>query len=507
MTGTLERPTARALGVAAISLGIVADSLFRTGPGGVGIGIWIGLVALNLAALVWRDGRALPRESAIWLAAAVSFALGLAWRNSETLSAFNFLAAWGCLAMAAVRLRDRRAGVLAARFRQTVAGLMALATNVFAGLVPVAFADLTRPSDAPRLGGRMKPVLRTFGLGIGVVAVFTPLLRGADPIFASFVVLPDIDVAELFSHVFVVGVFAWLVAGWARGALLPTPDRRVARYGFSLGLADVTTILGTLDALFALFVIAQLGWIFGGETFLRERTGLTASAYARQGFFSMVWIVALVVPVLVITRSTLASGTALRRRHTLLSIPAIALLGAMIGSALLRMRMYVDFFGLTTDRFYPLVFMAWLSFVLVWLAATVLRGRGRTFIAGTLTSGLLTLATLNVADPDAIIARVNVSRRKIDLEHLASLRGGAVSVATRAVIDGAQAEAGDRCDAAKALLRRWGPESRTRIRAETIGAWRYWNAGDAEALRVVSRHSATLRNVAHATCRPAPAQR
>jgi hypothetical protein len=143
----------------------------------------------------------------------------------------------------------------------------------------------------------------------------------------------------------------------------------------------------------------------------------------------------------------------------------------------------------------------------VWLAATVLRGRGRTFIAGTLTSGLLTLATLNLADPDAIIARENVSRQKVDVEHLASLGDGAVLFATQAVIEYTQAEPRARCNAAKMLLRRWGPYSNRRTNAEALGAWRYWNAGDAGAMRVVAQHGAALRNVTHATCRAAPTQR
>ena len=94
----------------------------------------------------------------------------------------------------------------------------------------------------------------------------------------------------------------------------------------------------------------------------------------------------------------------------MLSVPVIGLLGAIIVSAVLRMRLYVHYYGMTTERFYPLVVMIWLAAVLVWLSLTVLRGWGRPFVAGTVASALATLAALNVADPDLIVARINLNR-------------------------------------------------------------------------------------------------
>src|ERR1700694_2020469 len=157
----------------------------------------------------------------------------------------------------------------------------------------------------------------------------------------------------------------------------------------------------------------------------------------------MVWVVVLVIPLLVGMRVALRPGRSLARRHTALALPLIALLGAIVFSATMRMRLYVHYYGLTTDRFYPLVFMGWLAVVLLWLTVTVLRDRGRPFIAGVVLTGLATLAALNLAAPDAIIARVNVARAAemtprtqpaLDLYHLASLSGEAVSLAIAATL-------------------------------------------------------------------------
>jgi len=519
----ISGPVARSILGAALLLGIVGDALMHNGPGGIGVGLWIAQVALTAVSLLWRADRSISRETAAWLAGAVLFSFGFAWRNSEVLAFLDFWATAGCLGMAAVASSDAHAAILAHRLRDTVVAGARVVGSVAVGIVPLAFRELFAQGDAKRLNGRLLPIARAVFIAAALLLVFGALLRGADPIFASLIAIPALDFEEIFSHVVMISFFAWIVGGWARSIVITrSPDKRpAAELPFRLDTLDVTTALGTLNILFAAFVLAQLGWFFGGERFLRERTGLTAAAYARQGFFQLVWVVTLVVPVLVGTRAALRPGHALARRHTLLSLPLIALLGAIMASAALRMKMYVQFYGLTTERLYALVFMGWLAIVLVWLALTVLRDWGRPFVAGAAISGLATLVLLNVFDPDAYVARVNIARAarvaggtqpSLDLAHLAKLRGRAVEVATTATVatlvapsisTGATMPAeieAQRCVAAQELLRRWGPVSRASERQARDGSWRYWNADDAAALRAVGRHAGALLNVKHAAC-------
>jgi hypothetical protein len=130
----------------------------------------------------------------------------------------------------------------------------------------------------------------------------------------------------------------------------------------------------------------------------------------------------------------------------------------------------------------------------------------------------VTLLALNVAAPDAIVARYNIDRATVqsrdnksplDLRHLAQLSGEAASLATRAILvptsapDGSAARAesdAQRCSASTTLLRRWGPDSKTAARQRLDASWRFWNAGEASAIRVVGEQSAALRHVQHATC-------
>ena len=388
-------------------------------------------------------------------------------------------------------------------------------------MLPLTLRELKVPGRSSDFATRVRTTLRLALIAIVILLVFGSLLREADPIFAeSIATIPSLDVGSIVGHALMILFVGAVVAGWSRSALLSQPTNLVvpAGFGFSLGAAEITTILGTLNVLFAAFVITQLGWFFGGEQFLRTRTGLTAAQYARGGFFQMLWVVALVVPVLVVTRGALREGRMLARRHTTLAVPIVALLGTMIACSMARLNLYVTIYGLTTDRLYPLVFMAWLFATLLWLSVTVLRDWSRPFALGAVLSAIVTLFTLNAIDPEAFVARVNVDRatralrpdaERLDVEYLAGLSGGAVPYAVRALTaprptnpTTAHDENIRRCAAAKKLISRFGPARAERGggSVDVDGRWRFWNADDALATAVVSRHFVELLAVRHSAC-------
>jgi len=235
----------------------------------------------------------------------------------------------------------------------------------------------------------------------------------------------------------------------------------------------------------------------------------------------------LVVPLLMATRTLRVPGAATARRHTKLAIPMVVLLLAMILSAALRMRLYVQYFGLTTERFYTLAIMVWLAFVLVWLAATTLRDQDRRFVAGAVISGFVTLFALNVIVPDRVVSRVNVARAQratptggssLDVAYLSTLGGDAMETViaatlappvssnaiTSPILPAATVQQdsidSQRCRAARRIRTRWGPSSRAAAHNDVPGAWRRWNAGEQHAFELAARNAVALRAVEHQTC-------
>jgi Domain of unknown function (DUF4173) len=154
---------------------------------------------------------------------------------------------------------------------------------------------------------------------------------------------------------------------------------------------------------------------------VEARAHLTYAQYARHGFFELVVVSVLVLPVL------LAANVLVRSRVVRLLSALLVVLELVVAlSALQRLRVYEREYGLTELRIYAIGVVAWLVVVFAWSCATVLRGELRRFAIGVVLSGFAATAALNVISPDALIARTNLTRPHVDVVYLAHLSDDAV---------------------------------------------------------------------------------
>jgi len=237
--------------------------------------------------------------------------------------------------------------------------------------------------------------------------------------------------------------------------------------------------------LFLVFVVVQLRYFFGGTELIQRTTDLTYAEYARHGFFELVAASSLVLPIL------LGGDWALRkeprehqRMFRYLAGLLLVLLAVVMVSALRRVWLYVEEFGLSEIRLYATAFMAYLAGVFVWFGWTALRGQPRRFAFGALVQGFAVLAGLHVLNPDAFIVRTNLTRppshRPFDASYAASLSADAVPDLLAAF---PRLDEREKCLAAARLLRRWTRDE----------DWRTWNLSRARARRRVREQEATLR--------------
>lgn len=500
--------------MAAGVLGVLADPLLRNAPWGLGLPVWMILFAaavVAVVAVVRQTGRLLSIESRIWLGLAIIFAATVAWRDAGTLLGFDVVAMLAALVLLALSLSAAPAPSLASvRLRDLIRTTFRTGIDVAVGAIPLAFGDAELQSVAPAPSRhRMAIAVRALLITAPVLLVFTLLLTDADPLFGALVKLPDIQFDVVLSHLFVAGFFAWIVAGWLRQWLVAaSPELSSAGSPpLALNATDLLLSLGALNLLFAVFVAVQIGWLFGGAALVLRTTGLSYAEYARRGFFELIWVAGLLLPLLLGARALIPGSDgraiALYRR---LSLPLVLLLGAIMISAGARMNLYIHYYGISADRLYATTFMVWLAIVFAWFAVTVLRSRPRTFAAGAVVSGFLVLLALNALNPDGLVARVNLARGAAghavgpgpDWRYLASLGGDAVP----ALVDALASSPGDadvkqrdeQCAAAQALLSRWSGDSTQRMSLH----WTQWNAGRAGALRAVRSHHAEL---VRAACR------
>jgi len=501
---------ARRVLLGAAVLGILADPLLRNEPWGLGLLVWMAVFVATATVLVRQSRGPLSRETSLWLVVAVIFAAGLSWRDSEMLLVFDVAAMLAALVLLAMSLDAIPVPSLArARVRDLIRAAFGTGLGVATGVVPLLMRDAElhtalRPSD----DGNFRRIARALVITAPILLVFTLLLTEADPVFGSFFTFPAVDLEVVLSHVMIAGFFAWVVAGWLRRSLLAQPGAAgtpVTPFPLTLGVTDVTLALGALNVLFAAFVVVQIGWLYGGEALVLRTAGLSYAEYARRGFFELTCVAGLLLPVLLGAQALIpASDSRTLRIYRRLAVSLTVLLGAIMFSAGARMRLYIQYYGISTDRLYATAFMIWLAIVFVWLALTVLRSRPRTFAAGLVVSGFVVLFTLNVLNPDALVARANLARDDagrngtagVDLRYVASLGGDAVPALVSALtapntaVDTA-ASAG-RCAAAGTLLDRWTGERGAQIARH----WTQWNIARGRATRAVRAHEAELRQLA-----------
>jgi hypothetical protein len=488
-------------------LGVVADPMFRNGAWGLGLLAWMVLFAILTLALARQAGRSLSRESRTWLAVAVLFSAGLTWRDAEVLQFFDVVAMIAALVLLAMSLDAIPvSGLARARVRDLIRAAFGTGLDVATAVIPLAMRDAEfHTALRPATDGNLRRIGRALIFTIPIVLVFTLLFAQADPVFGSFITIPDIDLGILFSHVVLAGFFFWIVAGWLRRSLLTqsaTGTGATSPFPLSLGVTDVTRALGALNLLFAAFVVVQVGWLFGGEALVLRTTGLSYAEYARRGFFELTCVAGLLLVVLLGAQALIpAAEVRTVRAFRRLAVPLVGLLGTIMFSAGARMKLYIQYYGISTDRLYATAFMIWLAIVFVWLALTVLRSRPRTFATGLVVSGFVVLLVLNVLNPDALVARANLARgvarhageAGADERYVASLGGDAVPVLVAALVGSPVAvdslPATDRCRAAAMLLDRWTGERSARM----AGSWTQWNSARARAIETVRAHESELQ--------------
>lgn len=497
--------------LAGFALGVAGDILLR-GRGGPGLNFLI--LFIGLGAAVWvssrRAGLALSREARISMGAGIAFAAAIVLRGSEPLRFVAFLAAAVAFALPALQAGAawlRRSGV--SRHLEAVAGAGASAAagsfRLIGAAVRSGSSSGRRTADA---GGPVQKlrrpawaVLRGLLLALPFLLLFGALFMSADRMFADLVTnVIRFDLGEIASHLVVTAALTWLACGYLTGFVTGTrPVDLPVASGVRprIGIVEIGIALALIDLLFSVFVAVQFRYLFGGSGLVEVTPGLTYSEYVRQGFGQLALACALVIP------SLLAADWLLddrRRRDTVvfraLGGLLLLLLMLIIASALQRVRAYQAVYGLTESRFYGAAFLAWLTLLILWFAATVLRGRRERFAFPALVSGFAFVALLVAVNPDVRIARANLERagqvtagtdpptEGVDARYLVHLGADAVPTLVEAL---PALPPQPRCVIARGLLERFGPNGT----AETD--WRSWNRAEARARHIVDAQEEALR--------------
>ena len=287
--------------------------------------------------------------------------------------------------------------------------------------------------------GRTVPAVRGLVIGAYLLIIFGFLFATADRAFqhlAAQLASPSVGVSEFPVRFFMFLLFFVLVGAFI--VIGPkystrTEDPFVTRAEpQGLALLEWALPLGLLNALFLGFVGVQLTVLFGGHQHVLGTVGLSYAEYARSGFFQLLAVALLTMVVI---------GAAVRWARVQGSLQKALLRGLLIllclstlvvlGSAMKRLMLYEDAYGLTRLRISVHAVIIVLAIVFVMMIAATILWKGKWLARASVGLIGLSLVAFSLVNPDAQIARQNVARFEqtgsIDATYLSSLSVDAAS--------------------------------------------------------------------------------
>ena len=483
---------AGAIAAAAVTIGVLAQWLFIGAL--LGINAPIGLAALLAAAWLLRPaGRPRPRLRDAWLAiAAVAFAALAAVRGDVNLVDLDLLAALGLggtaiAAFAGVPVIDQATARLA-----TLAARMALFAMVGGGRVLREMRAAMPHGGARSSLRRAAPVLRGLLIALPLVLIFVALFAAADAVFAKIagdLFSWNLDLGTLPARIAFAIAVGWLSAGLFTFVTVGKADEpatgETAPTRLQIGSAEATTVLVVLDLLFAGFVALQGAYLFGGQDTLAA-SGLTYAEYARRGFFELLVAAFAVGGLVVAAEATVARRTA---AYVAGAIGLVVLTAVVLGSALLRLRLYQEAYGWTELRFYVLAAIAWLAVGCLLAAIAIATNRSRWLLHAMVAVSIGFGIALNVIGPVHLVAEQNIARAVhpglvapdgetgLDLGYLATLGDDALPLLADSVCELPGSLGGDAHQVVKLWIERLANN-------EAGKAWQAWNLSRERARQV-----------------------
>jgi hypothetical protein len=337
----MPRATATRILVLAVAGGILADIVVPGNAAGLNAPILAGTLLVAAYLVAGHDGLRRMDPADAWLGPAGLVLAGMAavradpWLVAADLLLAAALAAGAIAALGGGRITRGLVPQVLAVTAGVAAAALAGAVDVVAGLRPVqepgsrsgAAVDGVEQATPTRAGTRTAlhqalrrsaPVLRGLAIAVPLVVLFAALFASADAVFDRLVRQAlgwriDLDLAGVADRAAVITVVAWLAAGLLALAAARLPALAGSRWPThaipgggrpgerSLGAAsagampresrlgsiEATTVLLVLDGLFAMFVVLQLAYLFGGRS--TPARGLTYAEYAAGLLLSSSW--------------------------------------------------------------------------------------------------------------------------------------------------------------------------------------------------------------------------
>ncbi len=213
--------------VAAI-LGVCGDLFLRVTPWGLNVMLFSLAFVGGTFAMLWRHARErLTVQTYALLGALVFFASMFVWRDAIELrvaDTFAIIVILGVLFLPTLQITAKVAGALQYAISTVWAGL-----NSIFGPIALLASDINW-GEFPMTGWRKHAVavFRSVLIATPLILIFGALFMAADAVYDGWVRrMLNVDFETIFSHGALFMVFAWLTAGYFRGAIFASAGAAV----------------------------------------------------------------------------------------------------------------------------------------------------------------------------------------------------------------------------------------------------------------------------------------
>ncbi len=288
-----------------------------------------------------------------------------------------------------------------------------------------------------QLSHTQKSIIRGVLLALPLLIVFGLLFSAADAVFADAakrLFSPNISISpELVGRTVVALIIICAVAPvLAYMFLIDHKDKDSSDKtdevlkGYDL---EMRIVLGLVNSLFFVFILIQAVYLFGSRDFVLNGS-LTYAEYGRSGFFELLFVSVLVFALAYGVKKFTNVGANAISKYLLLAL--IGQVGVIMISALMRLGLYVDVYGLTELRFYSWSFIFFLigafALLVYWIVSHAPESKLlRTLVV--LSAGYIVM--LNILNPDSMIATRNLQRfestQNVDVLYMSTLSSDATT--------------------------------------------------------------------------------
>ena len=253
--------------------------------------------------------------------------------------------------------------------------------------------------------GGNKSTVKKASLGAGVtlllLCILVPLLGSADRVFGYYLdqIVGSWNIGSFVAHTIVVSLALILFYSFLWNVGFGKQETAAPKRTLQIDPLITCIVLSAVTALYLLFCTVQFTYLFAGAGL---PGGMTYSEYAREGFAQTVFVCTLN---LLIFGVFLQFGVRNKAAFGLLAA-LLGLTGVMLLSGFVRLKLYIDTYGLTWLRLLSAWFVIYLAVVVICCGLRMLKEK-LPVIAVCAMILLGWYVILGYANPDALIERYN----------------------------------------------------------------------------------------------------